>query len=148
MYSVALKMIDDEDAVSDIVQDIFISYYKNSQNGHEIKQPKGWLIKATINKCIDYSKYRKRYTRIESLEPALTRDVADEKTLDKELVKLALSKLKPREKTLALLYGEGMSYREISEISGIRFSSVGKMLSRTLKRLNEILKSLNYEMYQ
>lgn len=148
MFCVALKMINDEDAVSDIVQEIFISYYKKSQNRHEIKQPKQWLIKATINKCIDYSKYRKRHTKIESLEPALITEGSDEKNHDKELIKLALSKLKPKERTLALLYSEGMSYKEISEISGIKFSSVGKTLSRTLIKLNEILKSLNYEMYQ
>jgi RNA polymerase sigma-70 factor (ECF subfamily) len=148
MFCVALKMINDEDAVSDIVQDIFISYFKKSQNGYEIKQPKHWLIRATINKCIDYSRYRRRFTKIESLDPVKIKAGTDEKSHDKELIKLALSKLKPKEKTLALLYGEGMTYREISEISGVKFSSVGKMLTRTLKKLKEILKSLNYEMYQ
>lgn len=147
MFCIALKMINDKDAVCDILQDVFVYYYQKSQNGNEINQPKSWLIKATINKCIDYSKFRKRYTEIENIEPILIKEDVTEKKQDKAIIKLALSKLKTREKTLALLYSEGMSYKEISEISSIKLSSVGKMLSRTIKKLDEILKKMDYEMY-
>lgn len=147
MFRVALKMINDRDAVCDIIQDVFIYYYQKSQNGKDINQPKSWLIRATINKCIDYSKFRKRQTNIQSIEPILIREDVTEKKQDKAIIKLALSKLKTREKTLVLLYSEGMSYKEISEISGIKLSSVGKMLSRTIKKLDEIFKKMDYEMY-
>jgi RNA polymerase sigma-70 factor (ECF subfamily) len=145
MYRIALKMINDKDAVYDILQDIFLSYYQKSRKGYEIKTPKSWLVRATINKCIDYSKLRKRHTKIDGLETNLINEDEIEKGQDKEFVKIALSKLKPREKALALLYGEGMSYKDISEISNIKLSSVGKMLSRTLKKLDGILKQMNYE---
>jgi len=147
MYSVAIKMINDKDAVCDIIQDIFVYYHKTSQNGNTINMPKSWLIRATINKCIDYSKYKKRHIQIDRLKPIPFADDTIEKNQNTEMVKHALSELKPREKTLAILYGEGMSYKEISEISGIKFSSVGKMLSRTIKKLDKILKKLGYEMY-
>jgi len=67
MYSVALKMLNDRDAVRDIIQDIFISYYKVSQNGHTISKPNSWLMRATINKCIDYSKYQKKHLKLDKL---------------------------------------------------------------------------------
>jgi len=147
MFRIALKMINDKDAVYDILQDIFIHYYQKSQKGNSIKKPKSWLMRATINKCIDYSKSRNKYTKIEDMSFVLINEDVTEKNEEKAVIKLALSKLKPREKVLALLYSEGMSYKEISEISGIKLSSVGKMLSRTIKNLNGILKKLNYEMY-
>jgi RNA polymerase sigma-70 factor (ECF subfamily) len=140
-------MINDRDAVCDIIQDIFIYYHKISQNGNTINKPKSWLMRATINKCIDYSKYQKKYLKIECIEPIQIIDDSMEKNENKEILKLALSRLKPKEKTLALLYSEGMSYKEISEVSGIKFSSVGKMLSQTIKKLDEILKKMDYEMY-
>lgn len=63
------------------------------------------------------------------------------------MVQLALNKLKPHEKILAVLYSEGMSYREMSEISGIKFTSIGKTLSRIIVKLGDELKKMNYEMY-
>lgn len=147
MYCVALHMINDRDAVCDIIQDIFIYYHKVSQNGRSIDKPKSWLMRATINKCIDYSKYQKKHLTIESIEPLMMIEDSTERNQEKEIISLALSKLKPQEKTLAILYSEGMTYKEISEVSGIKFSSVGKMLSRTIKKMDEILKKMDYEMY-
>jgi len=149
MFCIAQNMINDSDAACDIIQDIFIYYHKTSQNGNTVNNPKSWLMRATINKCIDYSKHQKKHLRIDSIKPiSIIEDATGEYT-EKEIkiIRQALSRLKPKEKTLAILYSEGMSYKEISEISGITFSSVGKMLSRTIKKLEEILKRMGYEMY-
>jgi RNA polymerase sigma-70 factor (ECF subfamily) len=147
MYCVALKMINDKDAVFDILQDVFMYYYQKSTDGYVIHQPKSWLFKATINKCIDYGRRRKRYTTIDGIDAIYIKDDETDKSNDKIIVTHALSKLKTREKTLILLYGEGMSYKEIAEIAHIKLTSVGKMLSRTLKKIDEIIKKLNHEMY-
>jgi len=63
------------------------------------------------------------------------------------ILKQAIAELKPLEIKLIMLYSEGYSYKEIAQIAEINFSSVGKTLSRTLKKLKEILNRLNYEMY-
>ena len=147
MYSIAKNMISDSDAVCDIIQDIFIYYHEISQNGNTVDNPKSWLVRATINKCIDYSKYQKKHLKIDSIKPISIIEDATEIFTEKEIIRQALSKLKPKEKTLAILYSEGMSYKEISEISGVRFSSVSKMLSRTIKKLKEIIIRMGYEMY-
>lgn len=60
MFGIAKKMVSDEDIVSDIVQEIFIYYYEKLQNGSVIENPKSWLIRATINKCIDHVNRRKK----------------------------------------------------------------------------------------
>ncbi len=147
MFGVALKMVNDKDVVCDILQDVFVYYFQKSQNGSKINQPGSWLIRATINKCIDYSKSRKKYTKIEGIDPIPEGQDPIDRKQDQAIITLALSKLKPQEKTLALLYGEGMSYKEIAEVSGIKLSSVGKMLARTIKKLDKILEKMNYEMY-
>ncbi len=147
MFGVALKMVNDKDVVYDILQDVFVYYFQKSQNGSTINQPGSWLIRATINKCIDYSKSRKKYTKIEGIDPIPEGQDPIDRKQDQAIITLALSKLKPQEKTLALLYGEGMSYKEIAEVSGIKLSSVGKMLARTIKKLDKILEKMNYEMY-
>ncbi len=70
-------------------------------------------------------------------------EVAETKTAIYE----ALDKLKHNEKILAILYSEGFSYKEMAEISGIKMSSIGTTLSRTLKKLKKELTSLGHELH-
>jgi len=58
-----------------------------------------------------------------------------------------LKRLTKDESVLAILYSEGCSYKEIAEITGIRLTSVGKTLSRTLMKLGNELKKMKYELY-
>jgi RNA polymerase sigma-70 factor (ECF subfamily) len=60
---------------------------------------------------------------------------------------MALVKLKPRDRMLAVLYSEGLSYKEMAEATGIRFASVGKLLSRTLEKIEMNFKDQGYELY-
>jgi len=46
-----------------------------------------------------------------------------------------------------VLYSEGLSYREISDATGIKSSSIGKTLSRTLEKLEKELINQKYELY-
>jgi len=141
MFSIANKMVNDKDVASDIVQEIFVCYYEKTQGGHVVEKPRSWLLRATINKCIDHSNYRKGFMQLEDLpqnEEAL--EGKQDKNLSEKIVKKSLGQLKSqKEMQLVLLYSEGYSYREISEITEIRFSSIGKTLSRALKKLKDIL---------
>jgi RNA polymerase sigma-70 factor (ECF subfamily) len=105
------------------------------------------LYKVTINKCIDFTKKRNRYEKIELFSQLKEEDNQVDGDDKQVVVRLALSKLTKEESVLAILYSEGCSYKEIAEITGIRFSSVGKTLSRTLVKLGNELKILNYELY-
>ena len=148
MHSLAKKMMNDSDVACDIVQDVFVSYYEKIQRGYVVEFPKNWLFRAVINKCIDYSAARKSFVRLDDLPPG--EDVCDDATYsDKRqseaIVRSAIRQLKSKEEIqLVLLYSERCSYKEISEITGIKFTSVGKTLSRTLKKLREILKKMGY----
>ncbi len=147
MFRVAKKMVNDYDAGSDIVQEVFISLYDNLNKGNYILFPQSWLYKATSNKCIDYLKKQKQFLGIESIKDTKAEDEQIERKETKALIRLAISKLKPREKMLAVLYSEGLSYKEMARATGIKYSSIGKMLSRTLKKLEKELKNQNYELY-
>jgi RNA polymerase sigma-70 factor, ECF subfamily len=144
MFSVALKMVGDDDTASDIVQEVFIYLFDKLNNGKVILHLNTWLYRATINKSIDCLRKQKRFQPIESLSGSKI-STTDEDVIDKietkAAINRALSKLKPKEKSLLVLYSEGLSYKDIANTTGIRFSSVGKMLSRTLDKLkNELHK--------
>ena len=148
LWAVAMKLLADEDTVADVLQDVFEAYFSQSQKG-QIRQPKSWLFRVTLNKCADNTAYNKRLTDMSALNTLEDKTGnPDSKYDDRKMVQQALSQLPPKERQLAVLYSEGFSYKEMSEIMDIRFSSVGKTLSRVINKLYDILKSNGYETFE
>jgi len=147
MFRVARRMVGDKEDASDIIQEIFIDFFNKTNNGNTISYPKSWLYRATINKCIDNKRTKKHFQDIESVSGFKCESETEENQETKNAISLAISKLKTQEKVLINVYSEGLSYKEIAEVTGINFSSVGKMLSRTLKKMEKELKKQRYDLY-
>jgi len=147
MHRVAFKMIGDKDGASDIVQDVFIDCFQKLRNGLVIDNAKSWLYKVTYIKCIDHFRKQQRLHEIKLMKDIEIEDKQNDNQEMKTVIKKALSKLNPQEKVLAVLYSEGLSYKEMASATGIKFSSIGKTLSRTLKKLGKELNKHRYEMY-
>lgn len=146
IYNVARKMVSDKEDTSDLVQEVFIKLYQNLEKKVVIEHPVSWLYKVTINRCIDYTKKHQRYEKIE-LYTNIEEDHSSDPEEKQAIIRLAMTRLKEEERVLAILYSEGLSYKEIAEITGMRFTSVGKTLSRTLEKLGNELKNLKYDLY-
>lgn len=135
LFRIAAKMLRDSDAARDVVHDVFMAYYFNSENKKVINESKNWLIRCTINKGVDFLRKNKK---IVSDEIVAKQDNASH-TIDSQIDLMSLSglisKLDGKDQSLVVLYSEGYSYKEIAEITGINFNSVGKTLSRILEKL-------------
>jgi len=142
-----MKMVGNRDSARDIVHDVFVQYYDRQIEGHLILYPSSWLYRVVINKCMDFLKNATKFQSIRPSDNERANDPEDLKEKRITMVQAALSVLNPHERALMVLYSEGLSYKEIAESSGIRFSSVGKTLSRTLEKLENELKKQKYELY-
>ena len=135
-------MLRDNDAARDVVHDVFMAYYFVLNDEKVIKDAKNWLIRCTINKGVDFLRKNKK---IVSDETAAKSDNALQ-TVDSQLDLMSLSnlisKLDAKDQSLVVLYSEGYSYKEIAEITGINFNSVGKTLSRILEKLRRDYETL------
>ena len=126
---------------------MFLSYFKNLKSKTEIKHPRTWLYRVTLNKCFDYIKSRNKITSINIENIELLSYLPQTEDLKSKYLHLALSKLKPKEKLLVILYSEGLSYKELAEVTDIKLTSIGQTLSRTLKKLKNELKTKEYELF-
>lgn len=143
----ALKITGSSDGAKDIMQEVFIDFFNKKKDGCEILNPKTWLYRVTFNKCIDNNRRLKHLKRIGPDNENISDRDTSERQDEKEVIRYALSKLRKTDRNLAVLYSEGMTYKEISEATGIRFTSVGKMLARTLKKIRKEFKKQGYEMH-
>lgn len=147
LQRMAVRMVGDRESASDIVQEVFVAFYEHLNKGGAVLYLNTWLYRVTLNKCNDHLKRKKRYGSLDEVKDFPTEDFLPERAEKERIVQQALSRLKPTERALLALYSEDFSYKEIAETTGIRFSSVGKTLARTLVKMEEQLKSLSYEMY-
>lgn len=142
LFRIAAKMLRDSDAARDVVHDVFMAYYFVQNDKKVIKDAKKWLIRCTINKGVDFLRKNKK---IVSDETAAKSDNASQ-TVDSQLDLMSLSnlisKLDAKDQSLVVLYSEGYSYKEIAEITGTNFNSVGKTLSRILEKLRRDYETL------
>jgi len=151
IYRMVSKFSVNRFEAEDIVQEVFIKLYLQFESGSEVQYPKTWLYKVAANICINTVNRRKETHSLEMVHDSElgARDSLEakmEQTEQETIIREALLKLKEHERLIVILYSEGLSYKEIAMISGVRFSSVSKSLSRALEKLKPLLKKQYYEM--
>lgn len=118
----------------DIAQDVFLSLYRNMWKIGSDEYMKAWLIRVTINKSKNHMKTA--WIRKRSEMPNVQQDLPTNETGD--LLNAVLSLDVKYKIPIYLMYYEGYSIKEISEIVKIKPETIGTRL----KRGREILKNL------
>lgn len=145
----ATRIINNTSLAQDVVQNVFIKLMKAWQPGTQPSSKlKGWLYRVTHNEAVDY-------VRKESRLKLLHNEHATENNLNcpdghncpitpEEKMKLALryvKRLPMREQQVLLLrLQEGLSYKEIAEITGRSQGNVGNILHHAVQKLSAKLR--------
>jgi len=145
------RFLNSRESALDITQETFIKYYERmNQQGSEIENTKAWLYKVAGNLCLNAIHNKNRHSKIErglmknTVETNTPESlmIIDENTI---LIRSFIGQLKPKSRILILMYQDGLSYREMSEATGISINSVGKTLWRIIEKLSETIKTRNHE---
>ncbi len=59
-FSVAFRMLSDEDHAKDIVQETMVSVWKNLKKIKSAEVYKTWIYRIVVNKCYDHLRRKKR----------------------------------------------------------------------------------------
>lgn len=145
LHRTAQKMLC-HDTANDIVQDVFMDFYQKTRNGVKFEFPKSYLYRSTLNKCIDEQRKNRKFAGNQIPEGIQDSHHEYEKQETKNCIGNCLAELSLKDREITVLYSEGLSYKEISEVTEIPFSSIGKTLSRALKKLEKELKIKGYEL--
>ncbi len=144
MYNVGYRIVNNEEEAEDVLQEAFISAFRNLSHYRGDATFGSWLKRIVVNKAINYLKKR----QLERLPEDEKWDVRDEEVVDElehfpftvDKVKRAIASLPDGYRAVLSLYLlEGYDHGEIGEILGISESTSKSQFNRSKKKLKELL---------
>lgn len=131
----------------DIVQDVFITCYKEYENIDKIVSFKAWIYRITINKCKDMLK-SSIFKRVIMNSDLLTHRKSSELSPEMSVMKNSESEflstcvltlpIKYRE-VITLYYYEELSIEEISDILKLNRNTIKTRLNRARLKLKDLM---------
>lgn len=138
----------------DVVQDAFVRAFRHLGRCRDPDRFDGWLFRIVSNQCRTAGRQRSR-RRIEPIEAHKSNLASDapgpqrhaEASQVRERVREALDRLPAEQReAMVLMYLEGHSVAEISEMTGASLSAIKMRLKRGRDRLQTELASLSSEL--
>lgn len=161
VYNVALHYLQNIEDAEEITQDVFVQIHNSLHQFDKNSTLKTWIYRITINKCLDYIKYKKsnkrlfmfgsksrsetEYLNIPHFEhPGLLLE-----NKENSIVLFGvINELPENQKTAFILSKiDGLSNAEIAAVMQLTISSVESLLFRAKNNLKEKL-SKKYEAYR
>lgn len=155
-FASAIKILGNEEDAKDVVQEAFISVWKNIKGFHHEKNFSNWLYRIIVNRCYDKLRKRKR-EKLVGLEQdcmeflVIETDNDPEKIMSNreygELIGKLTDGLSPKQRIAFVLCDlEGYSHDEASSISRMAKASLKSNLNHARRKIGDmVVKLFDYE---
>lgn len=157
LYRLAMRFVRNENDAKEILQDVFLSAWRNLAGFEGRAQVGSWLYRVTVNASLMFLRSRNRHPEIavEDVDPSVMSNVAehahhrggdwslqpDEKLQSEELklhIQRSVDKLPDGLRTVFLVRDvEGLSTEETAELLGLSLPAVKTRLHRARLALRE-----------
>ena len=138
IYTVCYMFSKDTDEVNDLFQETLVNLWKGFDGFENRSNIRTWIYRVALNTCITLDRKRKRSSSAElSMDINLFED-SDNDTQQVDLLHQRISRLKPFDRAIVLLWLENLSYEEIGQIVGISTKNVGVRLFRIKEQLKQM----------
>ena len=141
IFKVANSYSKNREDCKDLAQEIILQVWRSFSNYKADYQYSTWIYRIALNVAISYTmKEKLRNLLTQPMSDSILSLDSEEYDSSKEQVSRFLhqfiQELKPLDKALTLLYLEGKSYQEISEIMGLSETNI----STKIYRIKSVLK--------
>jgi len=162
IYNYCLRMLCDAEDARDATQDVFLKLYRNlaKYRSREGASFKSWVYRLANNTCIDAIRRKKARIAPDSLDAAMETDdgalerqvgaigdTPEDAVLMKErqaAIRRAIDALPTEFRQMITLRDlQGLSYEEITQITGIKPGTVKSKINRARGKLRELIQK-NY----
>ena len=142
LLSYALRLLGERAAAEDVVQEAFMKLHAQFA---EVREPRRWLYRTVHNLSLNQRRQASKVVPLAQPAEGQNADVADPEPMPDEqivrwegigLVRLSLGTLDERSReVIRLKFNEDLSYKEISERTGLAPGHVGYLLHHALKAI-------------
>jgi RNA polymerase sigma factor (sigma-70 family) len=154
-YSLARRILTDESLAQDVVQEVFLSLWRNASRFDAGRGTVAtYLLSMTHHRAVDVVRreenLRRRRTSDEVLEfepdPAPGVEATAEAAERRTEVRAALAQLPPAQReALALAYFGGYTQREVASLVGVPLGTVKTRMAAGMRKLKEALQDAGRE---
>jgi RNA polymerase sigma-70 factor (ECF subfamily) len=117
----------------DLHQEILLQLWRGLASFRGDSAPGTWLYRVALNTALTWRRRSDRDARADSALGRLPGETAGVPRSEAAILDELLASLGPIDRSVLLLYLEGLSYHEIGEVTGLSASAVGVRIHRTRK---------------
>ena len=138
IYTVCYMFSNDTDEVNDLFQETLVNLWRGFDGFENRSDIRTWVYRVALNTCISIERKKKRQASTTlSMDINLFED-QDADTQQVDMLHKRISKLKPFDRAIVLLWLENLSYEEIGQIVGISTKNVSVRLFRIKEQLKNM----------
>ena len=138
IYTVCYMFSKDKDEVDDLFQEVLVNLWRGYESFEGRSDVRTWIYRVALNTCISLDRKRRRRPRMElSMNISLFED-RDTDTQQVDMLHRRISRLRPFDRAIVLLWLEDLSYEEIGQIVGISEKNVSVRLFRIKEQLKRM----------
>jgi RNA polymerase sigma-70 factor (ECF subfamily) len=139
----AVILTKNKEAAEEVVEDVFIKFWKNRKNVAAIRNLKVYLYTATKNTCLNYlsSKANESITKpFDAINIELSDSISPEQLLIYRetftRIKSAIETLPPKCKIIfKLIREDGLKYKEVADVLNLSYNTVDAQMSIAIRRI-------------
>jgi RNA polymerase sigma-70 factor (ECF subfamily) len=137
-------LLKDASAAEDVMQEVFLAYYRELERGREVRHLKAWLLTATRNRCYNALRDGRWEEPSEQLPETASRSDMLTQLQAQDVVERALSCLGDDERlAFCLHYLDGYTYRQIADGLDVPMGTIQTRCRLARKKLRAVLRDMN-----
>lgn len=139
IFTVCYMFSKDQEEVNDLFQEVLIRLWQGFDNYKGNSKERTWIYRVALNTCISFDRKKRRHNKKQVYMGDDLFGCNEHDSQQTEVLHKRITRLRPLDRAIVLLWLEDISYEEIGSIIGI----TAKNMSVRLYRIREQLKNMS-----
>ena len=139
IFIVCYMFSKDQEEVNDLFQEVLIRLWQGFDNYKGNSKERTWIYRVALNTCISFDRKKRRHNKKQVYMGDDLFGCNEHDSQQTEVLHKRITRLRPLDRAIVLLWLEDISYEEIGSIIGI----TAKNVSVRLYRIREQLKNMS-----
>ena len=139
IFTVCYMFSKDQEEVNDLFQEVLIRLWQGFDNYKGNSKERTWIYRVALNTCISFDRKKRRHNKKQVYMGDDLFGCNEHDSQQTEVLHKRITRLRPLDRAIVLLWLEDISYEEIGSIIGI----TAKNVSVRLYRIREQLKNMS-----